>query len=195
MWLLETVSSEKIRGDKYMFINEYEMTRGRFVKWSTPVFYKLPIFYIWCVVFVFSGIAWYYFAQHNVAVRWETLAAFMMLISFYRGFAFRFMATDKQYRLTKENMYKDVPWMCKVEVNDGGVRVSANGKIQAYVKWDRIEAFAEAKTFLDLKVKEGDQARLDKECFTKGDVESFKAWMAEKHPEIPFKEVEPRYNK
>ena len=178
-----------------MFVNEYEMTRKRFLLWSTPIFYKLPIFYIWAAVFAFSGVAWYYFAHHNVEVRWETLAAFMMLISFYRGVAFRYMAVDKQYRLTKENMYKNVPWMCKVEVNDGGVRVSANGKIQAYVKWDRIDAFVEATSFYDLRVKEGDQARLDKACFTKGSAEEFEMWMAEHHPNLPKQEMEPRYNR
>lgn len=178
-----------------MFVNEYEMTRKRFVSWSTPVISKLPITYIWAVIVVISAFAWWYFAHKGIEMRWQTLAAFMVLIGLYRGFAFRYMATDKQYRLTKENMYKDVPWMCKVEVNDGGIRVSANGKLQAYVKWDRIEAFEEAKSFLDLKVKEGDQARLDKESFTKGDVESFKKYMADKHPDIPFREVSPRWNK
>ncbi|MBQ0041246.1 MAG: YcxB family protein [Clostridiales bacterium] len=178
-----------------MFINEYEMTRKRFLLWSTPRFYKLPIFYIWAVVFIFSGIAWWYFANYDVEMRWQTLAAFMMLISFYRGVAFRYMAVDKQYRLTKENMYKGVPWMCKVEVNDGGIRVSANGKIQAYVKWDRISEFVEADSFLDLRVKDGDQARLDKACFTKGNTDEFKAWMKENHPDIPYKEMEARYNR
>ena len=178
-----------------MFVNEYEMTRKRFLLWSVPKFYKLPIFYIWAAVFVFSAVAWAYFANHDVEVRWETLAAFMCLISLYRGVAFRYMAVDKQYRLTKENMYKDVAWMCKVEVNDGGIRVSANGKLQAYVKWDRIEAFNEAESFLDLKVKEGDQARLDKNGFTKGTVEEFKKYMAEKHPEIPAGVVPAPYNR
>lgn len=178
-----------------MFVNEYEMTRKRFLLWSTPKFYKLPIFYIWAAVFVFSGVAWYYFAHHGVAVRWKTLAAFMMLIAFYRGVAFRYMAVDKQFRLTKENMYKDVPWMCKVEVNDGGIRVSANGKLQAYVKWDRIEGFYEADSFLDLKVKEGDQARMDKACFTKGSEAEFKKYMAEKHPDIPCGPVPAPYNR
>ena len=178
-----------------MFINEYEMTRGRFVKWSTPNIFKLPITYIWTAVIVFSAFAWGYFSHNGIAIRWQTLAAFMVVIGIYRGYLFRFMATDKQFRLTKENMYKDVPWMCKVEINDGGIRVSANGKLQAYVKWERIASFEEAETFYDLKVKEGDQARLDKEGFTKGDGESFKKWMAENHPEIPFQEVDPRWNK
>ena len=178
-----------------MFVNEYEMTRKRFVSWSTPNIFKLPITYIWAVILLFSAFTWWYFSQKDTAIRWQTLAAFMVLISVYRGFLFRFMATDKQYRLTKENMYKDVPWMCKVEVNDGGIRVSANGKLQAYVKWDRIDSFQEAKTYYDLKVKEGDQARLDKQGFTKGDCESFVKYMSEKHPEIPFQEADPRWSK
>lgn len=177
-----------------MFVNEYEMTRGRFVRWSTPNILKLPITYLWLVIFALGIFSWWYFAKNNVAVRWQSLGAFMALFSAYRGFAYRYMATDKIYRMTKQNMYKDVPWMCKVEVNDGGVRVSANGKMQAYVKWERIESFVEADGFLDLKVKDGDQARLDKKCFTKGSEEEFKKYMAEKHPDIPYEPVDPRWN-
>ena len=178
-----------------MFVNEYELTRKRFHDWSVPIFYQLPIFWIYACIFSFSGLAWIYFVQHGAPLRWQTLCAFMMLFSFYRGVAYRPMAADKYYRLTKEQIYHGEPWMCKVEVNDGGIRVSANGKLQAYVKWERIEAFIEAKSFLDLKVKEGDQARLDKNSFTKGDVESFKKYMAEKHPDIPYKEMQARYNR
>lgn len=178
-----------------MFVNEYEMTRKRFVSWSTPNIFKLPITYIWAAVMLLSAYAWWYFTKEGIEMRWQTLAAFMVLIAIYRGFAYRFMATDKQYRLTKKNMYPDTPWMCKVEINDGGIRVSANGKIQAYVKWDRIAAFEEAETYYDLKVKEGDQARLDKEGFTKGDCESFKKWMAENHPDLPLGPADPRWSK
>ena len=178
-----------------MFVNEYEMTRKRFLQWSTPNLFKLPITYIWMVVVLLSAFAWWYFAKMGVEMRWQTLAAFMVLIALYRGFFFRYMAVDKQYRLTKMNMYKDVAWMCKVEVTEGGIRVSANGKLQAYVKWDRIESFNEANSFYDLKVKEGDQARLDKNSFTKGDAEGLKQFMKEKHPEIPWDVVPPAYNK
>ena len=178
-----------------MFVNEYEMTRKRFVSWSTPNIFKLPITYIWTAVLLFSAFAWWYFANKDTAIRWQTLGAFMVVISVYRGYLFRFMATDKQYRLTKENMYKDVAWMCKVEVSDGGIRVSANGKLQAYVKWERIDAFEEAVTFFDLSVRDGDQARLDKACFTKGDEESFRQYMKEKHPDIPYREKDPRWSK
>lgn len=178
-----------------MFVNEYEMTRKRFVQWSTPNIFRLPITYIWAAVIVFAAFAWWYFAKQGIELRWQTLAAFMVLIGLYRGFAYRYMATDKQYRLTKKNMYEDVDWMCKVEVNDGGIRVSANGKLQAYVKWDRIDAFEEATSFFDLKVKEGDQARLDKAGFTKGDAESFKQYMLEKHADIPYRTADPRWNR
>lgn len=178
------------------FVNEYEMTRKRFSKWSTPNIFRISLTYVWIVVGLVSAFAWIYFAKNDTEIRWQTLAAFMVLIAIYRGFLFRHMAVDKTYRLTKANTYKGEPWMCKVEINDGGIRVSANGTMSAYVKWDRVSSFQEAKTFLDLKV-DGDenQARLDKESFTEGDVESFKQYMREKHSDIPYKEVEPAWNK
>lgn len=176
------------------FINEYEMTKKRFVKWSIPVFYRLPIFYIMVVVFIVSGYAWYYFAQHDAPQRWQTLAAFMMLMCLYRGILYKPLSADKQYRLTKMNMYNNQPWMCKVDVSEGGIKVMSNGKVNAHIKWDKVVKFQEAKSYLDLVVQSGEQARMDKACFTRGDAESFKAWMAENHPELPLTEVAPKAN-
>ena len=176
------------------FVNEYEMDMKRYVNWSTPVLWRVPIFYIYMAVMLVSIYAWWYFAQHDVAMRWQTLAAFMALICFYRGALYGKMAANKHYRITEEDHFKDGHWMCKVEVGDAGVRVSANGKMNSYVKWDRVTSFQEAKSFYDLKVG-SEQARLDKNSFTKGDAESFKAYMLEKHADIPYSEVEPRWNR
>lgn len=178
------------------FVNEYEMTRERFVKWSTANLLKQPIFYVFAAMFAVSIFAWVYFAQHGAAQRWETLAAFMALISLYRGVLYGPMAASKSYKLTMEHTYKNEPWMCKVEVSDGGIRVSANGKMHAYVKWERVSSFMEAKSWFDIKVDgDSNQARLAKEAFTLGDAESFKEWMLKEHPEIPYKEVDPAWNK
>ena len=178
------------------FVNEYEMTQSRYVKWSTANVLRLPVFYLYLAIFATSIFAWVYFAQNDVATRWETLAAFMALISAYRGYFYGKMAAGKQFRLTKQELYKNADWMCKVEVNNAGIRVSANGKMNAYIKWDRVSSFQEAKSFFDIKV-DGDenQARLDKACFTEGDAESFKKYMLEEHSDIPYKEIDARWNK
>jgi len=178
------------------FVNEYEMTRERFVKWSTSKLSRQPIFYVLMGMLAISIFAWIYFAQHDAPQRWETLAAFIALISLYRGVFYGPMAASKSYKLTIEHTYHNEPWMCKIEVAEGGIRVSANGKMHSYIKWERVSSFQEAKSFFDIKV-DGDtnQARLDKESFTLGDAESFKEWMLKEHPEVPYREVDPAWNK
>lgn len=178
------------------FVNEYEMTRERFVKWSTANIWRQPVFYILMGMFCLAIYAWIYFANHNATQRWETLAAFIALIALYRGVFYGPMAASKAYKLTMEHTYKNEPWMCKIEVADGGIRVSANGKMHSYIKWERVSSFQEAKSFFDIKVDgDSNQARLAKECFTEGDAESFKAYMLEQHSDIPYKEVDPAWNK
>ena len=123
------------------FTNEYEMTKKRYVKWSTANVLKLPIFYGFVALFAFSVFAWIYFAKSDAPMRWQTLAAFMALISVYRGYFYGIMAAGKQYKLTKQELHNNQPWMCKVEVTNSGIRVSANGKMNAYVKWERVSSF------------------------------------------------------
>lgn len=44
-----------------MFVNEYVMDRRRYDKWATPKFWKLPIFYVYCAIFVAGIFGWIYF--------------------------------------------------------------------------------------------------------------------------------------
>jgi len=179
------------------FINEYEMTRGRYNKWAVPKFWCLPVFYVYLAIFILSVGSWVYFNQHDVAQKWRTLCAFMCLISVYRGVAFKYMATDKQYRLTKMQVFKDKPWMCKIDVTEGGIKVGANKNKPSHIKWERVEKFVEGKSYFDFKVTTSlgsDQARLDKNCFTLGDAESFKQFVLEQHPEIPYEWAEKKWD-
>jgi hypothetical protein len=180
------------------FGNEYEMTRKRYDMWSVPICYYTPVFWIYVVIFAVSTFALIYFKQHGVAMKWETLAAFMMFIAVYRGIAFKWMATDKQYRLTKMQVFKDKAWKCKIEVNDGGVKVMANGKTMTHLKWTQVNEFQEGKTFYDLTCTTSlgeDKARLDKNSFTKGDAESFKKYMLEQHADIPYRKVDKKWDR
>lgn len=180
------------------FGNEYEMTRKRYDLWCVAKLYCTPIFWIYFGVFFFSMFAFIYMKNVGAAQKWQTLAAFMMFISVYRGVAFKFMATDKQYRLTKKNVFKDKPWMCKVEVNDGGVKVSANGKVMTHLKWDQVKACKEGKAVFDLTCETSmgeDKARLNKASFTKGDVDSFRQYMKENHPEVPYLPLEKKWDR
>ncbi len=178
-----------------VFKNEYRMTRKRYVKWATPVFWKLPVFYILMVLLVFGIFCWWYFAKHNVEQRWETLAAFIVLITLYRGFLYRPLAADKQFRITRQKKYNDEDWDVAIIVNDKGIKYKTNNRVESYVKWDDIVAFKEATSFYDLVDTLGQQARLDKECFTEGDAESFKLYMETQHPDIPYSVVEPKGNR
>mgnify|MGYP000249529193 CR=1 FL=1 len=50
-----------------MFVNEYVMTRKRYDKWAAPKFWKLPIFYVYCIIFAAGTFGWIYF--HHVGAR------------------------------------------------------------------------------------------------------------------------------
>lgn len=179
-----------------MFINEYVMDRIRFSKWATPKFWKLPIFYVYCVIFVAGVFGWIYFDKVNAPVRWQTIGAFLTFVAVYRGVCFRWMHADKTFRLTRQKYFNDKNWTCKVILDDQRIVLYVNGKVNNRVDWKDILRFEEAKTFFKLATDEYNEGvMLDKSCFIKGDSESFKQWMAEHHPEIPYGPVTPMFNK
>ena len=53
-----------------MFVNEYVMTRKRYDKWAAPKFWKLPIFYVYCVIFAAGTFGWIYFHHVGASLRW-----------------------------------------------------------------------------------------------------------------------------
>ena len=177
------------------FKNEYHMSRRRYIHWTTPVFYRDIAFWVFSGIFVFALAALMYFNQVGAPGRWKTLAMFMMVLSVYRVVFYKVLATDKHYRLLRQQKFNDKDWTVEIIVDDKGVKYKTNGRNASYVKWADIVSFQEAKSFFDLNDSLTQQARLDKECFTKGDADSFREYMLKEHPEIPYGPVDPKINK
>lgn len=71
-----------------------------------------------------------------------------------------------------------------------------NGKINNKVAWSDIEKFEEARSYYKLAVADSNEGViLDKECFTKGDADSFKQWMRDSHPEVVYGSIESAFDK
>lgn len=183
-------------GDNTMFVNEYVMDRRRYDKWATPKFWKLPIFYVWCFIFVAGVFGWIYFQRVGASARWQSIGAFLTFVAVYRGIFFRWMHADKTFRLTRVNYFDGKNWTCKTIVGEKNISLYINGKANNKVEWKDILRFEEAKTFFKLATDEYNEGvMLDKACFTEGDADSFKQWMFEHHPEIKYGPVAPPFNK
>ena len=179
-----------------MFVNEYVMDRRRYDKWATPKFWKLPVFYVWCFIFVAGVFGWIYFERVNAPVRWQTIGAFLTFVAVYRGVFFRWMHADKTFRLTRANYFNGKNWTCKTIVGEKNISLYINGKANNKVEWKDILRFEEAKTFFKLATDEYNEGvMLDKACFTEGDADSFRQWMLDNHPEIKYGPVAPPFNK
>ena len=64
-----------------MFVNEYVMTRKRYDKWAVPKFWKLPIFYVYCVIFAAGTFGWIYFHHVGASLRWQSVGATLSFIA------------------------------------------------------------------------------------------------------------------
>lgn len=179
-----------------MFVNEYVMDRKRYDKWATPKFWKLPLFYVYCFIFVAGVFGWFYFDRADVSVKWKTIGAFLTFVAVYRGVFFHWMHADKTFRLMRARNFDGKDWLCKVVVGGKNISLYINGKINNKVEWEDIQKYEEAKSYYKLTTGENNEGVLmDKQCFTKGDAEAFKQWMLEQHPEIEYGWIHPMYDK
>ncbi len=179
-----------------MFVNEYIMDRRRFDKWATPKFWKLPVFYVYCVIFIAGVFGWIYFDKVNASMRWQSIGAFLTFVAVYRGVFFRWMHADKTFRLTRQKYFNDKNWTCKVIVGDKKISLYINGKLNNTVEWKDILKFEEAKSYFKLTTNEYNEGvMLDKSCFTEGNADSFRQWMLDNHPDIPFGPIAPMFDK
>ena len=179
-----------------MFVNEYVMDRRRYDKWATPKFWKLPIFYVYCVIFVAGAFGWIYFQKADAPMRWQTVGAFLTFVAVYRGVFFKWMHADKTFRLTRETYFVGKNWTCKVIVGEKNISLYINGKVNNKVEWEQIRKFEDAKTYFKLTAQEGNEGvMLDKSCFTEGDADSFRQWMLDNHPDIEYGPIAPAFDK
>lgn len=166
-----------------MFENQYTMDIKRYRRWTAPVFYKVKSFWPWMVILAIGLVGAIFFRNEDTKFNWESLGYMLVLISVYRAVFFRYMLAGKQFKMMRvQNGVKE--WQCKVCVGNT-IRLFTNGEMNNEVFWKQVEKFVEAKSYFDLKV-DNDFVRLDKNCFTKGDADSFKAWMQAEHGDIPY---------
>lgn len=183
-------------GEIRMFINEYVMNRRRYDKWATPKFWKLPVFYIYCVIFIAGIFGWIYFGKADVPARWQTIGAFLTFVAVYRGVFFHWMHADKTFRVTRATYFNGQNWTCKVIVGEKNISLYINGKINNKVEWKEIQKFEEARSYFKLSAKESNEGvMIDKSCFIEGDADSFRQWMKDHHPEIPYGPIAPPLDK
>lgn len=179
-----------------MFVNEYVMDRRRYDKWAAPKFWKLPIFYVYCVIFAAGAFGWVYFKEAGASMRWQSIGAFLTFVAVYRGVFFKWMHADKTFRVTRETYFGGKNWTCKVIVGEKNISLYINGKINNKVEWNEIVKFEEAKSYFKLSSGEYNEGvMLDKLCFIEGDADSFRQWMLDKHPEIEHGPIAPAYDK
>lgn len=179
-----------------MFVNEYVMTRKRYDKWATPKFWKLPVFYIYCFIFVAGVFGWIYFDRVNAPARWQSIGAFLTFVAIYRGVFFNWMHADKTFRVTQQQCFDGKDWTCRVNVGEKMITLAINGKMNNKVEWNQIRKFEEARSYFKLTTDEYNEGvMLDKMCFTKGSADEFKQWMWEQHPEIEYAPIAPAFDK
>lgn len=179
-----------------MYTNEYIMNRKRYDKWATPKFWKVPVFYMYCVLFVAGVFGWVYFRKVGAETRWQSIGAFLTFVAVYRGVFFQWMHADKTFRVMRTTYFNDQDWKCKVSVTEKRISLFINGKLNNQVEWEQIVKLEEAKTYLKLTANDNKEGIiLDKNCFTQGTSEEFKKWMKEEHPEIRQEKISPAFDK
>lgn len=179
-----------------MFENEYVMDHKRYEKWTVPKFWCVPLFYVWMVVFFISIFGIWYFTKNNVSKRWVSLAALMAFVSIYRAIPRRWMAQNKQYRVTAQQYFNEKPWTCRIVISNNYIEQYLNGKLDNTIGWDQIKKYIEGKSHILLGTGNGREGiMLDKDSFTKGKAEDLKIYVRNQHPTIIFEKEVPAYDK
>ena len=175
-----------------MFQNEYCMDINRYRHWTCPILTKAKGFRFWLLLILVGLPSACVFYAIDARQSFKTTALLITLVGVYRGFLFRPMYANKQFRLMAAQFDKK-SWMTKIVIGDT-LRLYVDGELNNEVQWGQVKTLVEARSYFDLEVG-GDYLRLDKASFTKGDAESFLAYMKECHPEIPHQEEKPEFNR
>lgn len=151
-----------------MFVNEYVMTRKRYDKWAAPKFWRLPIFYVYCIIFAAGTFGWIYFHHVGASLRWQSVGATLSFIALYRGVFFKWMHADKTFRVTRAQYFNGKDWTCKVMIREKDIALFINNKINNHVNWEDLTKFEEAKTYYKLTSKDQiEGVMLDKDSLQK----------------------------
>lgn len=175
-----------------MFQNEYCMDINRYRRWTSPILTKAKGFRFWLLLTLIGLFSICMLYAIGARQNFKTTALLITSAAFYRGFLFRSMYANKQFRLLSAQ-FKKRSWMTKIVISDT-IQLYMDGELNNEVQWSQVDKLVEAKSYFDLEVN-GDFLRLDKAKFTQGDAESFLAYLKERHPEIPYQEEKPEFNR
>ena len=171
-----------------MFQVKYFMDMNRYRQWTCPAPHKTKGFWFWLALLVISTPLMFYFRAIDSDLRLQSMSAMCMLIAVYRGFLFRPMYANKQFKVMCVNYHKEERdgWDSGVKVEEDGVETFMDDESRGCVTWDQVQSMTVTSGYADLNVAT-DFIRLPKDCFTKGSLEEFLAWMDQNHPEIERK--------
>lgn len=175
-----------------MFQNEYCMDINRYRHWTSPILTKAKGFWFWLVLTLIGLPTACVLYAIDAKQSFKSAALLVTLAAFYRGFLFRPMYANKQFRLLSARVGKK-SWMTKIVISDT-IRLYVDGELNNEVSWSQVEGLVDAKSYFDLEVC-GDYLRLDKAAFTQGDTAGFLSYMKERHPEIPYREEKPEFDR
>ncbi len=177
------------------FKNVYKMDMNRYRKWMNPPLTKVKGFWFWAPLSLLALAALLYFRAKAYPLRLQSLSSLILLAALYRGFFFRRMYVDKQFRIMcMDYGYEPfVGWQNTIVVDDEGIRTFMDEKPMANVTWDQVQNLTIARGYFDLEV-DMDFIRLDKASFVEGNTESFLAYMTEKHSDIEQKAEKDDYS-
>lgn len=134
-----------------MIENECVMTRDRFVRWTVPKFYALPIFYIYICIIVSDVLGFWYYIKHGGDSKQLILLFFLIAICFlYLAFFHKWIVAISQYK----ELYRKLgnkKWTQKVIINKESIELYVNDDLTNKLSWSEIKKVAIAKSFIALK--------------------------------------------
>lgn len=180
-----------------MFINEYEITWKKYIKWVVPKFYMLWTFYIYLLIIIVAIFSLRFFDYYGIGFRWKTLAIFMIFIAIYRSIFFKYLHAIKQFKIMKMQQFMHgEKWICKIIIDDKFITLYLNDKQNNQITFDKIKKISISKSFIALKTEnENEKIMLDKKSFIKGNAEDFINDMKIKHSNILIEKENNKYNR
>lgn len=179
-----------------MIENEYVMDRERYVRWTTPIVFALPIFYILIILLVVDVFVFKRFYTSGVDKQLILISFFAFWILIYLAFFHKWVVAISNHKYLRKRVFKGNLWTCRALVDDYGIKLFVNGELTNTVSWDEITCLAEGKTFVSLKRKaEADKIVLFDDSYKKGTRDELINYIKTKHSNIPVCKERLRYCK
>lgn len=172
-----------------MFQVKYHMDMKRYRSWTCPPVHKTRGFWFWLALLIVCLPAMIWLRVTDGNMRLQSLTAMGVLIAVYRGFLFRPMYANKQFRVMCIDYKKESHegWNSRVDIGEDGIDSFMDDRQLNHVNWDEVDFVVSTTNYVDFSVEQ-DFIRLPKDSFTVGTAEEFVAWLDEKHPDLRRKQ-------